>query len=331
MNRPVNSAELKPAVTTGPLPSSRKIFVTPDEASDVRVPLREIMLSEGAGEPNLPVYDTSGPYTDPDVVIDVNAGLPRNRIAWVTERGGVEQYEGRAVKPVDNGNVSGDKAAKAFTAYHKPLRGLDGHKITQLEFARAGIITKEMIYVATRENLGRKLKLERAEAALADGESFGADIPPFITPEFVRSEIARGRAIIPCNINHGELEPMIIGRNFLTKINANIGNSAVTSSVEEEVDKMVWAIRWGADTVMDLSTGRNIHTTREWILRNAPIPIGTVPIYQALEKVNGDPVKLDWEVYKDTLIEQCEQGVDYFTIHAGVRLPYIHLTANRVT
>ena len=203
--------------------------------------------------------------------------------------------------------------------------------ITQLEFARAGIITKEMIYVATRENLGRKVQLERAEAALADGESFGASVPAFITPEFVRSEIARGRAIIPCNINHGELEPMIIGRNFLTKINANIGNSAVTSSVEEEVDKMVWAIRWGADTVMDLSTGRNIHTTREWILRNAPIPIGTVPIYQALEKCDGDPVKLTWELYKDTLIEQCEQGVDYFTIHAGVRLPYIHLTANRVT
>jgi phosphomethylpyrimidine synthase len=274
----------------------------------VRVPLREIMLSEGAGEPNLPVYDTSGPYTDPSVTIDVNAGLSRARIEWVKERGGVEEYQGRAVKPVDNGNVSGDKAAKAFDAYHKPLRGLDGHKITQLEFARAGIITKEMIYVANRENLGRKVQLERAEAALADGESFGASLPAFITPEFVRSEIARGRAIIPCNINHGELEPMIIGRNFLTKINANIGNSAVTSSVEEEVDKMVWAIRWGADTVMDLSTGRNIHTTREWILRNAPIPIGTVPIYQALEKVNGDPVKLDWEVYKDTLIEQCEQG-----------------------
>ncbi|MBW8903199.1 MAG: phosphomethylpyrimidine synthase ThiC, partial [Bradyrhizobium sp.] len=331
MNRPVATAELKPAVTTGPLPSSRKIYVTPDEASDVRVPLREIMLSEGAGEPNLPVYDTSGPYTDPDVVIDVNAGLPRNRTAWVRERGGVEEYQGRAIKPVDNGNVSAEKAAKAFDAYHKPLRGLDGHKITQLEFARAGIITKEMVYVAARENLGRKQQLERAEAALADGESFGAAVPAFITPEFVRSEIARGRAIIPCNINHGELEPMIIGRNFLTKINANIGNSAVTSSVEEEVDKMVWAIRWGADTVMDLSTGRNIHNTREWILRNSPVPIGTVPIYQALEKVDGDPVKLDWECYKDTLIEQCEQGVDYFTIHAGVRLPYIHLTANRVT
>ena len=188
-----------------------------------------------------------------------------------------------------------------------------------------------MIYVAERENLGRKQQLERAEAALADGESFGASVPAFVTPEFVRSEVARGRAIIPSNINHAELEPMIIGRNFLTKINANIGNSAVTSSVEEEVEKMVWAIRWGADTVMDLSTGRNIHNTREWIIRNAPVPIGTVPIYQALEKVDGDPVKLDWECYKDTLIEQCEQGVDYFTIHAGVRLGYIHLTANRVT
>ena len=331
MNIRSNPDTTLPAVTTGPLPSSRKIFATPDAAPDLRVPLREIILSEGAGEPNLPVYDTSGPYTDPTVTIDVNAGLSRNRLAWVKERGGVEEYQGRDIKPEDNGNVGASHAAKAFTAHHKPLRGLDGHMITQLEFARAGIITKEMIYVAERENLGRKQQLERAEAALADGESFGAEVPAFITPEFVRSEIARGRAIIPCNINHAELEPMIIGRNFLTKINANIGNSAVTSSVEEEVDKMVWAIRWGADTVMDLSTGRNIHTTREWILRNAPIPIGTVPIYQALEKCEGDPVKLTWELYKDTLIEQCEQGVDYFTIHAGVRLPYIHLTANRVT
>jgi phosphomethylpyrimidine synthase len=290
MNIRPNPDTTLPAVTTGPLPSSRKIFVTPDEAPDVRVPLREIILSEGAGEPNLPVYDTSGPYTDPAVTIDVNAGLSRNRIEWVKERGGVEEYQGRDIKPEDNGNVGASHAAKSFNAHHKPLRGLDGHMITQLEFARAGIITKEMIYVATRENLGRKVQLERAEAALADGESFGAAVPAFVTPEFVRSEIARGRAIIPCNINHGELEPMIIGRNFLTKINANIGNSAVTSSVEEEVDKMVWAIRWGADTVMDLSTGRNIHTTREWILRNAPIPIGTVPIYQALEKCDGDPV-----------------------------------------
>src|SRR4030081_3075515 len=331
MNKNVKSAELKPAVTTGPLASSRKIFVTPDEAPDVLVPLREIILSEGAGEPNLPVYDTSGPYTDPDVTIDVNAGLKRARIEWVRERGGVEEYEGRDIKPEDNGNVGASHAAKAFTAHHKPLRGLDGHMITQLEFARAGIITKEMIYVATRENLGRKVQLERAEAAIADGESFGAAVPAFVTPEFVRSEIARGRAIIPCNINHAELEPMIIGRNFLVKINANIGNSAVSSSVEEEIEKMVWSIRWGADTVMDLSTGRNIHNTREWILRNSPVPIGTVPIYQALEKCGGDPVKLTWEMYKDTLIEQCEQGVDYFTIHAGVRLPYVPLTANRVT
>src|SRR5262245_748384 len=285
-------SKAKPAVTTGSLPASRKIHVTPDAVPDLRVPLREIALSEGAGEPNLPVYDTSGPYTDPNVAIDVNAGLPRTRTAWVKERGGVEEYDGRMIKPEDNGNVSASHAARAFSAYHRPLRGVGDAPITQLEFARRGIVTKEMIYVAERENLGRKQMLERAQAALADGESFGADIPAFITPEFVRDEIARGRAIIPSNINHAELEPMIIGRNFLVKINANIGNSAVTSSVEEEVDKMVWATRWGADTVMDLSTGRNIHTTREWILRNSPVPIGTVPIYQALEKCNGDPVKL---------------------------------------
>src|ERR1700729_2323849 len=331
MNIRSNPDTTLPAVTTGALPSSRKIWVTPDEAPDIRVPLREIILSQGAGEPDLPVYDTSGPYTDPAVTIDVNAGLARARIAWVKEGGGVEEYRGRDIKPEDNGNVGASHAAKSFTAYHKPLRGLDGHMITQLEFARAGIITKEMIYVAERENLGRKKMLDRAEGALADGEQFGGAVPAFVTPEFVRSEIARGRAIIPSNIKHGELEPMIIGRNFLVKINANIGNSAVTSSVEEEVEKMVWAIRWGADTVMDLSTGRNIHNTREWILRNSPVPIGTVPIYQALEKVDGDPVKLAWECYKDTLIEQCEQGVDYFTIHAGVRLAYVPLTANRVT
>src|SRR5499426_1149595 len=331
MNKHVSGSELEaPKVTTGPLPASRKVYARPDAAPDLRVPVREIML-DASGEPPLPVYDTTGPYTDSDVAIDVEKGLSRRRIEWVKERGGVEEYEGRAIKAEDNGNVSGKHAARTFPTVHRPLRGLDGHKVTQLEFARAGIITKEMIYVAERENLGRKQQLERAEAARADGESFGASVPLFVTPEFVRSEVARGRAIIPCNINHAELEPMAIGRNFLTKINANIGNSAVTSSVEEEVEKMVWAIRWGADTVMDLSTGRNIHTTREWIIRNSPVPIGTVPIYQALEKVNGDPVKLDWELYKDTLIEQCEQGVDYFTIHAGVRLGYIHLTANRVT
>jgi phosphomethylpyrimidine synthase len=332
MNKHVASlaAPAAPKVTTGPLPASRKIFSTPEGAPDLRVPLREILLSEASGEPPLPVYDTSGPYSDPAVRIEVTQGLARPREAWVRERGGVESYQGRAVKPEDNGNA-GTRLERAFERRHAPLRGTGEKPLTQLEWARAGVITKEMIYIAERENLGRKRRLERAQHALADGESFGAEIPPFVTPEFVRDEVARGRAIIPSNINHAELEPMIIGRNFLTKINANIGNSAVTSSVEEEVEKMVWAIRWGADTVMDLSTGRNIHTTREWILRNTPVPIGTVPIYQALEKVAGDPVKLDWEVYKDTLIEQCEQGVDYFTIHAGVRLAYVPLTARRVT
>src|SRR5512134_1502353 len=331
MNIRSNPDTTLPAVTTGPLPSSRKIFATPDAAPDLRVPLREIILSEGAGEPNLPVYDTSGPYTDPSVVIDVNAGLSRNRLAWVKERGGVEEYQGRDIKPEDNGNVGASHAAKAFTAHHKPLRGLDGHKITQLEFARAGIITKEMIYVAERENLGRKQQLERAEAALADGESFGAAIPAFITPEFVRAEVARGRAIIPANINHLELEPMIIGRNFLTKINANIGNSALGSSIEEEVEKLQWAIRWGADTVMDLSTGKNLRETREWILRNSPVPIGTVPIYEALERVQGRVEDLDLKLYLEVIEEQAAQGVDYFTIHAGVLLRYVPLTANRTT
>jgi phosphomethylpyrimidine synthase len=332
MNKPVTSADLAtPKVTTGSLPASHKVYAKPNAAPELRVPIREIILSEGSGEPPLPVYDTTGPYTDPNVTIDVKKGLPRTRLEWVKERGGVEEYEGRPIQAADNGNVTGKHLARKFLNTPKPWRALNGKPVTQLEWARAGVLTKEMIYIAERENLGRKKQLERAEAALADGEQFGGAVPAFITPEFVRLEVARGRAIIPSNINHAELEPMIIGRNFLTKINANIGNSAVTSSVEEEVEKMVWAIRWGADTVMDLSTGRNIHNTREWIIRNSPVPIGTVPIYQALEKVGGDPVKLDWECYKDTLIEQCEQGVDYFTIHAGVRLGYIHLTANRVT
>ena len=370
MNKPVTAADLvTPKVTTGALPASRKIYARPDAAPELRVPLREIILEATANEPNLPVYDTTGVYSDPDVTIDVEKGLARTRIEWVKERGGVEQYDGRPIKPVDNGNVSGKHLARNFpntpkpwraSSYPSPRSGEGGersepggvsadkaptlpspasgggireglHPLTQYEWAKRGVITKEMIYVAERENLGRKQQLDRAEAALADGEQFGGALPAFVTPEFVRSEIARSRAIIPSNINHAELEPMIIGRNFLVKINANIGNSAVTSSVEEEVEKMVWAIRWGADTVMDLSTGRNIHNTREWILRNSPVPIGTVPIYQALEKVDGDPVKLDWECYKDTLIEQCEQGVDYFTIHAGVRLAYVPLTANRVT
>ncbi|MBA2127102.1 phosphomethylpyrimidine synthase [Hyphomicrobium methylovorum] len=328
-------------VTTGPLPASAKCYVTPAAAPDLKVPLREIALSETSGEGPFRVYDSSGPYTDASATIDVDRGLPRPRDAWVRERGGVEPYEGRTIRPEDNGNVSSTHAARVFPVTHQPLRATvsplsaeqsgSASPLTQFEYARAGIITKEMIFVAERENLGRQMALERAKHALTDGESFGAEIPEHITPEFVRSEIARGRAIIPANINHGELEPMIIGRNFLVKINANIGNSAVSSSVEEEIEKMVWAIRWGADTVMDLSTGRNIHTTREWIIRNSPVPIGTVPIYQALEKCGGDPIALTWELYRDTLIEQCEQGVDYFTIHAGVRLPFVPLTANRVT
>jgi phosphomethylpyrimidine synthase len=328
MNAPIDPKSVKPVqVTTGSLPGSRKVYV---EAEGVKVPFREIALHESSGEPPFRVYDTSGPYSDESAKIDVYAGLPRSREHWVKVRG-VEQYDGRMAKPEDNGNVGATHAARQFPAAHQPYRAAEGQPVTQLELARAGIVTEEMIYIAHRENLGRAAALDRAKEALAGGESFGAAIPEFITPEFVRSEVARGRAIIPSNINHAELEPMIIGRNFLTKVNANIGNSAVTSSVEEEVEKMVWAIRWGADTVMDLSTGRNIHTTREWIIRNSPVPIGTVPIYQALEKAGGDPVKLDWEVYKDTLIEQCEQGVDYFTIHAGVRLRYVPLTAKRVT
>ncbi len=318
-----------PEVTTGPLPASTKIYTSPEGHDDVKVPFREIALTD-PDNPTFQVYDTSGPYADPNHTIDVEKGLPPLRHDWIIERGGVEAYEGRAIKPEDNGNA-GKNLARAFPVNNKPLKGMDGRPVTQLEFARAGIITKEMIYIAHRENHGRKQALEQAAAKIEDGESFGAAIPEFITPEFVRKEVAEGRAVIPANINHPEIEPMIIGRNFLVKINANIGNSAVTSSIEEEVEKMVWATRWGADTVMDLSTGRNIHNTREWILRNSPAPIGTVPIYQALEKCDGDPVKLTWELYRDTLIEQCEQGVDYFTIHAGVRLPYIHLTADRVT
>ncbi|RUO99387.1 phosphomethylpyrimidine synthase ThiC [Hyphomicrobium sp.] len=331
MNKPTRAADIQaPKVTVGPLSASTKVFSSPEGHDDVRVPFREIALTD-VNEPAFRVYDPSGPYTDPAAAIDVAKGLPRIRDTWIAERGGTEAYDGRDVKPEDNGNVSGAHAARVFPIAHQPLRAVSMSPLTQFEYARAGVITKEMVYVAHRENLGRAEALARAKDALADGESFGAEIPEHITPEFVRSEIARGRAIIPANINHGELEPMIIGRNFLVKINANIGNSAVTSSVEEEVEKMVWAIRWGADTVMDLSTGRNIHTTREWIIRNSPVPIGTVPIYQALEKCGGDPVKLTWELYRDTLIEQCEQGVDYFTIHAGVRLPFVPLTANRVT
>ena len=269
-------------------------------------------------------------YTDPSITVDLEAGLPPVRAPWIAARG-FDRIAPRAVKPEDNGNIGDDKLVPACPADHPIYGGKPGQLVTQYEFARAGIITDEMIYVAHRENMGRQAMIEGAQDRVTDGESFGADIPALITPEFVRSEIARGRAIIPANINHPELEPVIIGRNFLVKINANIGNSAVTSGAAEEVEKLVWAIRWGSDTVMDLSTGRNIHNIRGWILRNAPVPIGTVPIYQALEKVDGDPSKLDWEVFKDTLIEQAEQGVDYFTIHAGVRLKYVPLTAKRVT
>jgi phosphomethylpyrimidine synthase len=318
------------SVTTGPVGASRKLYSSPRGHDDVRVPVREIALSPSADEAPLRVYDPSGPYTCAEFVPDLSAGLPTAR-PWLASREGLERYRGRDVKPEDNGFVGQDRLVAPCPAERPLYRASGAAPVTQLEFARAGVVTKEMIYVAHRENLCRERALEKAQARIADGESFGASIPAFVTPEFVREEIARGRAIIPANVNHPELEPVIIGRNFLVKVNANIGNSAVTSSVAEEVEKMVWAIRWGADTVMDLSTGRNIHNIRDWIIRNAPVPIGTVPIYQALEKVGGDATKLDWEVFKDTLIEQAEQGVDYFTIHAGVRLAHVPLTASRVT
>lgn len=317
-----------PNVTVGPLPASQKIYKQGTLFPDIKVPMREIQVHPTAGEPNVIVYDASGPYTDPNIETDINKGLPRTREAWVRERGDVAQYIGRDVKPEDNGFAKGDKLTPEFPVCNEPYKAVEGKAVTQLAYARAGVITREMEFIAIRENLGREMVRTQMER---DGESFGAAIPDFITPEFVRDEVARGRAVIPANINHPEVEPMIIGRNFLVKINANIGNSAVTSSMEEEVEKMVWATRWGADNVMDLSTGRNIHNIREWIIRNSASPIGTVPIYQALEKVNGIAEDLTWEVYRDTLIEQCEQGVDYFTIHAGVRLPYIPLTANRTT
>ncbi len=317
-------------VTTGPIAGSRKIYTSPEDRPEIRVPFREIALDPSAREEPYRAYDPSGPYTDPGIPIDLAAGLPPVRRDWIARRG-FTPIAAREVKPEDNGNTSADHLVPPCPADHPVLGGRPGQPVTQLEFARAGIVTEEMIYVAHRENLGRSKMLEGAAERRADGEDFGADIPDFIAPEFVRDEIARGRAIIPANINHPELEPVIIGRNFLVKINANIGNSAVTSGAAEEVEKLVWAIRWGGDTVMDLSTGRNIHNIRGWILRNSPVPIGTVPIYQALEKVDGEPDKLDWEVFKDTLIEQAEQGVDYFTIHAGVRLGYVPLTARRTT
>jgi len=365
------------------LPASQKIYV---ESAGVRVPFREIALTpskamDGTIEENPPVrvYDTSGPWTDPDHRHNVRDGLPAHRRDWIISRGDVEEYKGREVLPQDNGYLT--KGAEEFARVSSPrvssprvssphvskgsasrngeleefpglkrptLRAKSGSCVTQIHYARKGIITPEMEFIAIRENLGRQRNADairrNADALVRNdpqdrsslyhqhpGQSFGASIPQFVTPEFVRDEVARGRAIIPANINHPESEPMIIGRNFLVKINANIGNSAIASSIEEEVEKMRWSTLWGADTVMDLSTGKNIHATREWILRNSPVPIGTVPIYQALEKVNGKAEDLTWEIYRDTLIEQAEQGVDYFTIHAGVRLPYIPLTAKRTT
>jgi phosphomethylpyrimidine synthase len=327
MNKPIGT--LKPgSIPTGERPGSKKVYQPGVIWPDIRVPFREVAVHPSANEPPLTLYDPSGPYTDAAPDIDIERGLSKTREPWVVSRGDVEIVTTpREVKPEDNGFAKGVHLAPQFSAPRRVYRAKAGANVTQLEYARRGIITPEMEYVAIRENLRR----QQGDAFIRDGEDFGASIPDFCTPEFVRDEIARGRAIIPANINHTELEPMIIGRNFLVKINANIGNSAVLSHVADEVDKMVWSIRCGADTVMDLSTGRNIHNIRDWIVRNSPVPIGTVPIYQALEKVNGVAEDLNWEVFRDTLIEQAEQGVDYFTIHAGVRLAYVPLTAKRVT
>jgi len=322
-----------------PLPRSRKVYVT-GSRPDLRVPMREIAQSDtpsafGAeSNPPLSVYDTSGPYTDPQAKIDIRSGLAPLRAGWIDERGDTEELPG----PSSRYGVErlGDPrlAELRFNLKRLPRRARGGPNgvcnVTQMHYARRGIVTPEMEFIAIRENQ-RAAEFSEMLRRQHPGASFGASLPPLITPEFVRDEVARGRAIIPANINHPEIEPMIIGRNFLVKINANIGNSAVSSSIGEEVEKMTWAIRWGADTVMDLSTGKHIHETREWILRNAPVPIGTVPIYQALEKVDGKAEELTWEIFRDTLIEQAEQGVDYFTIHAGVRLPFIPLTARRMT
>ncbi|MDT9000770.1 phosphomethylpyrimidine synthase ThiC [Paucibacter sp. APW11] len=323
-------------LTREPLPASAKRYVAGQLHPELRVPLRAIALSNGE---EVCVYDPSGPYTDPAAAIDVKQGLPAPRTAWVEARQDTEVYEGRHIQLIDDGlrDQEQQQRLRELSAglQRQPRRAKSGANVTQLHYARRGIITPEMEYVAIRENQRHEWMREyeadaEREARLA-GNPMGASIPRLITPEFVRDEVARGRAIIPANINHGELEPMAIGRNFLVKVNANIGNSAVTSSIEEEVEKLVWATRWGADTVMDLSTGRNIHTTRDWIIRNSPVPIGTVPIYQALEKVGGVAEDLTWALFRDTLIEQAEQGVDYFTIHAGVRLPFIPMTVKRRT
>jgi phosphomethylpyrimidine synthase len=335
-------------------PNSTRVYV--EGNSDIRVPMREVHLNvtrgmNGSIEENAPVriYDSSGPWGDPEASCSVHDGLPALRREWIISRGDVEEYEGRDVAPQDDGYLTEGAREYALLknksrlepfpgARRRPLRAKRGHAVTQIHYAKRGIVTPEMEFIAIRENMGRAFAFESSKNADRSsmsfqhpGQSFGAKLPSHITADFVREEVARGRAIIPANINHPESEPMIIGRNFLVKINANIGNSAVASSIEEEVEKMRWSIKWGSDTVMDLSTGRNIHTTREWIIRNSPVPIGTVPIYQALEKVNGKAEELTWEIYRDTLIEQAEQGVDYFTIHAGVLLRYIPMTARRTT
>jgi phosphomethylpyrimidine synthase len=347
--------QIEKTMTETQLPNSRRIYID-GQYPGVRVPFREIdqtptrnFQGQLEGNPPVRVYDTSGPYGDPSVSCDPREGLAPLRRDWIVAREDVEEYEGRELKPIDDGYLTFDAANHArrkekgrledFPALRRaPVRAKPGRCVTQMHYARQGIITPEMEFIAIRENLGRARSTAFSLSAERDsllhqhrGESFGASIPEYVTPEFVRDEVARGRAIIPANINHPESEPMIIGRNFLVKINANIGNSAVASSIDEEVDKMRWAIKCGSDTVMDLSTGKNIHATREWIIRNSPVPIGTVPIYQALEKVGGKAEELTWEIFRDTLIEQAEQGVDYFTIHAGVRLPYIPLTAKRTT
>jgi phosphomethylpyrimidine synthase len=327
------------AAAVAPLPRSRKVYVE-GSRPDLRVPMREIGQSDtpasfGAEKnPPIVVYDTSGPYTDPAARIDIRKGLPALRERWIGERGDTVELDGPTSAYGRARLADASLAALRFDLRRKPRRAKPGANVTQMHYARRGIVTPEMEFVAIRENLKREAMLAALPAAVTRqhaGQSFGAAIPPSITPEFVRDEIARGRAILPANVNHPETEPMIIGRNFLVKINANIGNSAVSSSIGEEVEKMTWATRWGADTVMDLSTGKNIHETREWIVRNSPVPIGTVPIYQALEKVDGKAEDLTWEIFRDTLIEQAEQGVDYFTIHAGVLLRYVPMTAKRMT
>lgn len=344
------TTDKKIEISTSSFPSSSKTFVQGDLFADIKVAMRKIHLSKNAGEEDVMVYDTSGPYTDQNAQVNIRNGIAKLRNEWIEGRGDVERYEGRQVKPEDNGIINkkvegrsknedglntpnfspltSDLIEEFQHPNMRPLRAKPGANVSQMHYAKKGIITPEMEYIAIRENIGRK---EQVAANSRGGDPMGAKLPKLITAEFVRDEVARGRAIIPANINHPEAEPMIIGRNFLVKINTNIGNSAVTSSIEEEVEKMVWSCRWGGDTLMDLSTGKNIHNTREWIIRNCPVPVGTVPIYQALEKVNGVAEDLTWEVFRDTLIEQAEQGVDYFTVHAGVRLAYVHLTENRVT